>query len=330
MRDIVQPGITAFDVGANFGGLTVTLSRLVGPKGVVCGFEANPLIAAKCQREMLRSGAYNTQLYQGAIYRRSGESIELFVSDNAVSDSIYRKTGNSIRVQTIALDDFVSRTRLTPSFVKMDIEGAEADALFGFERTIDLNHPTLILEHTPPDDTCLNFLLGKGYRAIDLQNYRPVATGADIVDGTVVTDILYARPERLIGTPYEGEMNPVHEATLSADDFTWISDQYYRSKSLDLKRGRYIACLGFEATGDSNTLCGVWADRANAQIMRVHASSSALARFAKDVVFDCPGDPVHLFFQFLDRADPSLAINQIEIWRMPCFDPHREAFSITP
>lgn len=329
VSDLVRPNWVAYDVGANFGGIAVTMSRLVGPRGVVCGFEANPVIAAKCQREMLRSGAFNTQLYQGAIYKRSGESIELFISDNAVADSIYRKTDRSIHVQTIALDDFVERTRLVPQFVKMDIEGAEADALLGFERTIDNHRPIFVLEHTPPDNTCMEFLFSKGYVAIDLQNYRRVVSPADILAGTIVTDMLYAPPDRLIGTPYGGDLSAILEAKLGPSDFSWSSNDNYRSGSLDLRPGRYIARMEFRASGNSNTMCGVWPDGQGAPLMRVHASSSGLVGFARDIVFDTAGGAVHVFFHFLDEPDPTFALDQVQISRIGGFDTFRESFRLS-
>lgn len=329
VHDIVRAGWTAFDVGANFGGITVALSRLVGPRGAVCAFEANPNIAAKCQREMLRSGAFNSQLYQGAIYKRSGENIKLFLSENQVADSIYRKTDRSISVQTIALDDFVDSTGLAPQFVKMDIEGAEADALLGFERTIATRKPILILEHTPPDNTCLEFLFAKGYTAIDLQNYRRIRTPADILAGTVVTDLLYAPEEKLAGTAYADDISPVIETTLTAADFSWPQDKLFQSKSVDLRPGRYIARIKFTASGQSNTMCGIWPDGEHAPLMRAHALSSALSVFARDIVFDTRGGLAHVFFHFIDHIDPTLAMESVEISRVPSFDRFRGQFQVT-
>jgi FkbM family methyltransferase len=329
LRDLIQPGWTCFDVGANFGGLTMTMSRLAGPRGVVCGFEANPVIAAKCQRELLRSGAFTAQLYQGAIFKRSGETIELYLSDNAVADSIYRKTDTSISVQTIALDDFVMRTRLSPQIVKMDIEGAEFDALCGFDQTINTARPIFILEHTPPDNACFDFLRAKGYVAIDLQNYRRLHSGSDVLDGTVVTDVLYAHEDQLIGSPYAGDLSPVEQVRLDASDFSWAQPNLYRSRSLDLQPGRYLGQLVFRASGSHNTMCGVWQDGANAPVMRVHSTSSGLVGFARNTVFDLDHGPAHVFFHFLEETDASLAIESITLHRIPGFDAHREKFSIT-
>ncbi|MEM7243511.1 MAG: FkbM family methyltransferase [Pseudomonadota bacterium] len=328
LRDLIKPGWTAFDVGANFGGLTVTMSRLVGPKGMVCGFEANPVIAAKCQRELLRSGAFNTQLYQGAIYKKSGSFIDLYLSENAVADSIYRKTDRSVSVQTIALDDFVAQTHLNPRFVKMDIEGAEFDALKGFEGTMSSQHPILILEQTPPDGQCMEFLFHLGYEAIDLQNYKAVCKPDDIVEGTVVTDLLYYQKDQIAGTAYANDLSSIQVETLISADFNWRDELYYCSRSMELLPGRYIAEVIFDATGDSNTMCGFWTDNDTDPIMRVHASSSSLVGFARHMVFDVSHGHTHFFFQFLDHPDHSVAIQEIRIDRIDAFTAHRPLYQV--
>ena len=320
LQDLVKAGSVAYDVGANFGGISLTLSRLTGPRGIVCSFEANPVIAAKCQRAFTRSGSSNCHLYQAAIYRESGKDVTLYLSDNEVADSIYRKTDRSIVVKTISLDDFSMRFKFTPDIVKMDIEGAEYDALCGFEKTLDFCKPTLILEHTPPDTGCMEFLFSKGYSAIDLQNYRRIKSPADILSDTIVTDVLYATPERLLGTPYAGELELGEEFVLTSEDFQWTDEMHLRSKSVDLPPGRYVGTLEFSATGESNTMLGIRHDTYIDAIMRVHASSSALVGFARNIVFDTGGGNVHVFFDFLDSADSSLKIEAVSIRRVNSFN----------
>ena len=319
LQDLVRPEWVAYDVGANFGGISLTMSRLVGPRGIVCSFEANPVIAAKCQRALIRNGSSNCQLYQAAIYKESGKDVTLYLSDNQVADSIYRKTDRSIDVKTISLDDFSIRFGLQPDIVKMDIEGAEFDALCGFEKTIDFCKPVLILEHTPPDDACMEFLLRKGYAAIDLQNYRRIRSKDDVASGTIVTDILYAMPERLLGTPYAGDLELGEEIDLASEDFQWADETHFRSRSLDLPAGRYVAKLDFVAEGDSNTMLGVRRDNQTESIMRVHASSCALVGFAKNIVFDTCGGNVHVFFDFLDKVDPTLEVKKVSLARVSSF-----------
>src|SRR5260370_7826509 len=93
--------------------------------------------------------------------------LQLYVSGNGVSDSLYNKVSeNTISVTSLALDDFVEEMNLLPSLVKMDIEGAEYDALRGFERTIARARPLLILEQQIGDDRCLAWLLKEDITAI--------------------------------------------------------------------------------------------------------------------------------------------------------------------
>jgi hypothetical protein len=52
-RDLCKPGDVIFDVGANSGDLSILASRLVGPKGIVCSFEASRRIVDKCQYNLI-------------------------------------------------------------------------------------------------------------------------------------------------------------------------------------------------------------------------------------------------------------------------------------
>jgi hypothetical protein len=56
IRDHCRPGDVVFDVGANAGALSLLMSRLVGPRGIVCAFEASPLIVDKTHVAALACG----------------------------------------------------------------------------------------------------------------------------------------------------------------------------------------------------------------------------------------------------------------------------------
>lgn len=68
------------------------------------------------------------------------------INPNISKDSSYlmHQTGeNKISVRTVALDDIVGDR--TVGFIKMDIEGAEFDALYGAENTIVRDKPFLAI-----------------------------------------------------------------------------------------------------------------------------------------------------------------------------------------
>ena len=193
LRDLCLPGDTVFDVGANFAGLTTIMSRMVGPKGVVCSFEASPRIVDKCQRNIINNGCSNTQLFHSAVYSKSYEKVPLYLGSH-LNDSIYKDYSigeAAYEISTIALDDFVENTKLIPNLVKMDIEGAEFDAIQGMEKTIKSAKPHLILETQAEDSRCLDFLSALGYISIDLNTYKVIKTPEDYPSGVGIRNNLY-------------------------------------------------------------------------------------------------------------------------------------------
>src|SRR5258708_30491234 len=56
LRDLCRPGMVCFDVGANAGALSLVMSRLVGPRGVVCAFEASRRIVDKTHWNLVQAG----------------------------------------------------------------------------------------------------------------------------------------------------------------------------------------------------------------------------------------------------------------------------------
>lgn len=125
LRDLCRPGDIVFDVGANFGGLTTAMSRMVGSRGIVCAFEASPRIIGICQKNVVMSGCNNVQVYHSAVYSKSHETVPIYLGGH-LNDSIYSTNEAetaAFNIKTIALDDFVAFTNLVPNLIKMDIEG---------------------------------------------------------------------------------------------------------------------------------------------------------------------------------------------------------------
>ena len=327
LRDLIKPGQTVFDVGANFGYLSVAMSRRAGPRGAVCAFEANPQIAKRCQAMLVRSGCGNVQVVSAAVYHTSRLGLPLYLSDNMVADSVTRRVSDrTVEVRTLALDDFVDETGLVPHLVKMDIEGAEFDALSGFTRTIERHGPILILEQQPDDDSCFRLLRERGYRALDLRSYRTIENFSDIPEEFPVSDILYARPEQLAGTPYAGPVVSVEEYELGPGAFDWVSDQMYGTlPPIVLGLGRYIIDVDFSAETDATLECGV--AMGAAPIMQYNGRADWLWRLARSwvVAVEAAG-PVRLFFHFPQRRDPSLRVTGAMIRRLPGFDGHAPLF----
>ena len=324
LRDLCKPGDIVFDVGANFAGLTTVMSRMVGPKGIVCAFEASPRIVDKTQRNLALSGCNNVQLFHNAVYSKSHETVKIYLGSH-LNDSIYSENGegSTYEVKTIALDDFIAHTQLVPNLLKMDIEGAEFDALQGLEKTLVSAKPHLILEAQRNDTRCLDFLRNLGYIAIDVNTYREIQNAEDYPVGADIRNNLYIHRDRLAETPYQPPFEFKPHTVLTREDFQQKTDgSVYSEKTLVLSKGRYLIDWDFTAQGtDNDLMCGV--KIGEKVIFRYHAFSQLLASSYRDWVINLSEtSQIQLYFEFQHGTqDPTLTINGAKITQVANFDP---------
>jgi FkbM family methyltransferase len=325
LRDLCRPGAVVYDVGANFGGLTSIMSRLVGPRGIVCSFEASPRIFEHLQANIVKQGHGNATAYHCAVYSRSNQRVKIYPGDH-MNDSLYHhghgQPGEFQMVNTVALDDFSSRTGLVPSLIKMDIEGAEFDALQGAAGLIGAHKPHLILEQATGDTRCLDLLRSKGYAVLDLNSYTPVASVSDFPAGVSLRNLLFVHASRVAELPYAlpPATEPVQE--MHAVDFLRAGNSFKLAAPLRLAPGRYLADMQFLASGMSNELmCGVKVD--GQVVFRYHAYSKLLAENYRDWVFDVVGDAsVELYFDFINGSfDDSFRLSGAALRRLSSFVP---------
>jgi FkbM family methyltransferase len=328
LRDLCRPGDVVFDVGANFGGLTTVMSRMVGSRGIVCSFEASPRIIGICQKNIVMSGCSNVQVYNVAVYSKSNETVPIYLGGH-LNDSIYSSSDETaaFNVDTLALDDFVDFTNLVPNLIKMDIEGAEFDAIVGMLNTISSARPHLVLETQPSDTRCLDLLREKGYVAIDLNSYQEIKTPSDYPQGVSIRNNLYIHQDRLSETPYSLPFTFVEVKTLTGDDFIATSSSMITLKNpLKLDKGRYIIDLDFAAQGtDNEIMCGVKVQENI--IFRYHAYTKLIAESYKDWVIDLTKTcEANIYFEFLnDTSDKTFVIKSARVLRVSEFDNFKSA-----
>jgi FkbM family methyltransferase len=322
LSDLCVPGAVAFDVGANLGGLTAIMSRLVGPKGTVCSFEASPRIFAHLQGNVVKQGFHNVFTIPRAVFSRSHDLVQIFHGDH-LNDSIYGNAGSASRafsmVETVALDDFVEAVDLVPHIVKMDIEGAEYDALLGCGRLLEERRPHLILEQQTDDSRCLSFLIDRGYRAVDLNTLREIATTADYPVGVGLRNVLFVHQARIGELPYEIPVDCDEVMDIAAADIRTEVDGF-SIVPLRLPPGRYLADMRFSAQGtDNEMICGARID--GRIIFQYHAYTRLLSDSYRDWIFDVHREStVELFFAFHGHSrDTTFAIQGGRVSRLRCF-----------
>ncbi len=139
-RDAVGPGMTALDVGANVGAYSLLLGQWVGPTGAVFAFEPAPAAYDGLQRHIrLNSLAAIVTPVRAAVGSASSATARLLVEPTAGESRLATATdtaATTVDVPMTAIDEFCMRERLTPDFIKIDVEGAELDVLRGARETI--------------------------------------------------------------------------------------------------------------------------------------------------------------------------------------------------
>lgn len=134
-RAAARPGAIALDVGANAGAYALLLGQWVRPGGRVYAFEPAPETFAGLRRHVRLNGLQDTVvLVRAAAAGVTGHgtlSVDGVSGANRLADG-----ADGATVETITVDDFCERERIAPSFIKIDVEGAELQVLRGARETI--------------------------------------------------------------------------------------------------------------------------------------------------------------------------------------------------
>jgi FkbM family methyltransferase len=133
-----------------FGYLSLVLSRLVGQKGVAFSFEPDPRNRDVLQTNVAMNALRNVEVHPVALSDElcratlatfAYSSVSHLVSPNTPSDATL------IDVPLMSIDEFVYRDgHPPPSFLKIDVEGAEYRVLRGATRVLREHHPVVVAE----------------------------------------------------------------------------------------------------------------------------------------------------------------------------------------
>jgi FkbM family methyltransferase len=151
LRRVVKHGDVFFDLGANFGFYSCYVLPLCGKLGAVHAFEANPSLIPHLRRSVEVNGKYgNIQLNALAVGKESGQVLPLYDPDRIGCSSLYPhewlNRDSRVLVPVVTIDQYVREKRIERiDVMKIDIEGAELDALRGMEATFQACPPKLII-----------------------------------------------------------------------------------------------------------------------------------------------------------------------------------------
>ena len=145
-REIIKPGDVVIECGAHHGAQTILLSRWVGSKGKVIVIEPIPENIAILQRNVKLNGLTNVIVVEKAAGSSCGYLSMTRNSNGAVSSR--KNQRNIIRVESITLDKLADELMISPTFIKIDVEGYEYQILEGCKSILSAM-PSVFLEvHT--------------------------------------------------------------------------------------------------------------------------------------------------------------------------------------
>ena len=152
LEELVQPGWTVIDVGANIGYFTLLMANRVGPRGKVIAFE--PLAENfRILQENIRLNGHRNVVAENCALMSSSERVELrSATPGAITwvASVRVKQDSAVEsesVEAISLDEYVQKKGIAKvDFLKIDVEGAEESVLEGATNVLSTDRPVLLIE----------------------------------------------------------------------------------------------------------------------------------------------------------------------------------------
>jgi FkbM family methyltransferase len=168
---------TVIEAGGHIGYLSVIFAALARRLVV---FEPGPNNLRYLRRNL--QGFQNVEITEKALANKPGRSRfyldSLTGQNNSLLEdyktlldnqklAVLSEAPSVIEVEVTTIDEIVLQQRLTPNFIKIDVEGAELNVLRGMQNTLERFKPKTFLEITENHSTVEKLLRQFGYELLD-------------------------------------------------------------------------------------------------------------------------------------------------------------------
>jgi FkbM family methyltransferase len=165
-RQLLRPGMTVVEVGANIGAHTISIAQSVGPRGRMLAFEPQLSVFQLLCANLALNGIEHVEAHWAAVGSVPG-SITVPRLDSGVPQNFgglaigEAQQGDQVRL--IPLDSFKLPTC---HLIKIDVEGMEIEVIRGASETIRRHEPVIYAENDREDKspTLIKLLLDLDYR----------------------------------------------------------------------------------------------------------------------------------------------------------------------
>lgn len=184
LSSFVQFGDVVIDGGANIGVITVLASQLTGQRGKVIAVEMLPETAKQLRRNLTLNAAENVCVIDCALASEGGKTASAILPDGYFGQATlaypHTEVPRSTRdVVTGTLDEIAASERRI-ALIKLDVEGAELDALKGAAETLKRTD-AVIFESWDDADAIVNLLADSGFALSRINGRNWLARRKDAV-----------------------------------------------------------------------------------------------------------------------------------------------------
>jgi FkbM family methyltransferase len=164
-RRFLRPGMQVIDIGANIGYFTMLSAVLVGSGGSVLAIEPNPRNIRLLEASRQKNGFDHVTVMQLAAGRTPGLLVLNTSYSNGTTAAPPDRLNALLASETVACMDIdaVLPGDASIGFIKVDVEGAEYNALQGCLRTIRRDRPVIVSEFSPGLMPGISGIDGAGY-----------------------------------------------------------------------------------------------------------------------------------------------------------------------
>jgi len=149
LRQEIKRGMRVVDIGANIGYYTLQAASLVGESGEVIAIEPVPENVSLLRMNVKANGYQNVRILEAAIGSDDGTA-QLYLAAESNWSSLIRRHANQshIDVRLWKLDTLLAEEERV-DYIKMDIEGSEAEVINGMIGILRRYRPGMFIEAHP-------------------------------------------------------------------------------------------------------------------------------------------------------------------------------------
>jgi FkbM family methyltransferase len=178
-RGFIGPGSVAFDLGCNSGAITIPMAMQAGPAGHVHAFDPYPWNAAATQASVNLNRLDNVTAHRVGLSNKT-HAIKVSPNDSRIYEQSSDRSAQSLDIRNIA-----EYMHLKPSYMKIDIEGAEHELFdVGDPHLFDCVEAAMLEFHpmwiAPRGLDCRDTLRNVVKHGFALRYYSPDAAAYDV------------------------------------------------------------------------------------------------------------------------------------------------------